>query len=255
MPPSATDAFNALQAYQPPSSADVLTQAESQYGVPQLQTQVNNLRTLTGNLTNSIAAVDPSVTGRTAGTLTTEAQRSALVNREQAPIVSQLGTATTGLNDANQQYATAETNAKDKATATNADNQAKRQALLDTYNIANAREAAAAAAKQQADAQAEAVREYNQSRADANANNSANRAASSGGKAPSAQDTKTAVANHVVSQFNSLKGKDGKVSEETWANALNDWTATGGTVRQFWQNYGSYVNNKYISTYSGYKAR
>lgn len=76
-----------------------------------------------------------------------------------------------------------------------------------------------------------------------------------GGRAPTAQEVKTAVAQNVASQFNKLRGRDGKVSNETWANGLNDFTAAGGSVRQFWQNYGSYVNGKFGKSYAGYNAR
>lgn len=161
MPPSATDAFTALNAYQAPSAADVLTQADTKYGVGDLATRVQNLQTLSGNLTNSIAAVDPSVTARTAGTLTNEGQRSALVNREQAPLLSSLASNNTSLDNANTQLGTARQSASDEANAEDSDNQSKYQKLLDTYNIANAREAAQAAAQAQAAQEAEAEREFN----------------------------------------------------------------------------------------------
>lgn len=164
--PSAASAEQALESYQMPSSTDVLQQAQQQYNIPQLQTQVQNLQSLTGNLTNSIAAVDPNVTGQTAGTLTTEGQRGELVDRERAPLVTQLGTANTGLTQATDSYNTADQNAKDQASATEADNQNKYNALLQTYNIANAREAAQAQAQQTAAQQAEAEREFNVSEAD-----------------------------------------------------------------------------------------
>ena len=243
--PSAADALSALNSYQAPSSADVLSQADSKYGVNDLQQKVSALQSLTGNLTNAIAAVDPSVTARTAGSLTTEGQRSALVNREQAPITAQLGTANTALGQ-----------------TTNNFNTAKQQQLLQTYQIAQAREDAAAQLAAQQAAQAEQIRQYNESQAYTQANDAANRAASaaasansSSGGTPTVAAQQSQVAQHVVGQFNSLKGGDGKVSEETWQNALNDWTATGGSVRTFWQNYGNYVNNKYIKTYAGYAAR
>lgn len=253
--PSAADALTALNGYQPPSSTDVLSNAMNQYGVNDLQSRVKALNGITSNLTSSIAAVDPSVTALTAGSLVNEGQRQALVARNQAPLESELGTNNTALTAANGDLNTATGNAKDAAAATEQDNQNKEAQLLQTYNIANARETAAAVAKQQADQQAEAVREYNQSEADSNSNNAANRAASASSATPTAAAQKTAVANHVVSQLNSLKGSDGKVSEETWNNALNDFTAAGGTVREFWQNYSSYVNGKYVKTYAGYSAR
>ena len=260
--PSAADALSALNSYQAPSSADVLSQADSKYGVNDLQQKVSALQSLTGNLTNAIAAVDPSVTARTAGSLTTEGQRSALVNREQAPITAQLGTANTALGQTTNNFNTANQNAKDAANMTIADNTAKQQQLLQTYQIAQAREDAAAQLAAQQAAQAEQIRQYNESQAYTQANDAANRAASaaasansSSGGTPTVAAQQSQVAQHVVGQFNSLKGGDGKVSEETWQNALNDWTATGGSVRTFWQNYGNYVNNKYIKTYAGYAAR
>lgn len=239
--PSAAQAEQALESYQMPSSADVLTNAENTYGVPQLQTNVNNLRTLTGNLTNSIAAVDPSVTGRTAGTLTTEGQRSALVDREQAPITAQLGTANTALGQATDDYNTANTNAQNSATAAESDNQNKYNALLQTYNIANAREAAQAQAQQSAAQQAEAEREFNVSQANSSAGS------------PTAAQTKQGAIAPITAQLNQLKGSDGKVSEQTWAGALQDALASGYSAQEFWQDFGQYVNGNYANTYAGWQ--
>lgn len=145
--PSAADALKALQAYQMPSSADVLTQAENKYGVADTRNRVNTYKTLTNNLTGAIAAVDPSVTGRTSGSLVTEGQRSALVNRERAPIAGQLGTANQGLSQATTDMDTAVGNAKNEAARTISDNTAKYERLKDVYAIANAREQAAAEAE------------------------------------------------------------------------------------------------------------
>lgn len=92
-----------------------------------------------------------------------------------------------------------------------------------------------------------------QERAFTASENAANRAASSGGRAPTAAEVKQAVASHIVDNFNKLRGRDGKVANETWANALNDWTTAGGTVQQFWRNYSSYVNPKYKTKYAGYR--
>lgn len=215
--PSAAQAESALESYQMPSSADVLTNAENQYGVPQLQTNVNNLRTLTGNLTNSIAAVDPSVTGRTAGTLTTEAQRGAIVDRERAPVVAQLGTANTALGQSTDDFNTANTNAKDAASATESDNQNKYNALLQTYNIANAREAAQAQAQQSAAQQAEAVREFNVSQA----NSSASAAAAVNPAAGYSVKQQAGSGNHLYT------GPNGQTNLYQYASALNGGDANG----------------------------
>jgi hypothetical protein len=87
--PSSADAYKAINDFNAsqPKANDVLSQADAKYGIPELQGRVSDLQGLTNNLTNSIAAVDPSVTGRTSGSLVTEAQRSALVNRERQPLL------------------------------------------------------------------------------------------------------------------------------------------------------------------------
>lgn len=252
--PSAADAATALNSFQRPDSATLLSSAEQKYGVGDLQNRVAALKTLTGNLTSSISAVDPSVTGRTAGTLTTEGQRSALVDRERQPLISDLNTNNQNLSSTTGDLNVAEGNAKDTANAQAKDAEDKYNSLLQTYNIANAREEAQRqAAAAEADRQ-EKIRQFNESQAQSDRQFAASQASKSSAAAAKAP-TKTDVASHIVQQMNTLRGKDGKVSEETWQNALNDWTAVGGTVRDFWKNYGDYVNNKYISTYAGYKNR
>jgi hypothetical protein len=152
-------ALQALQSFQQPAAADVLTQAETKYGIPDLTKRVNDYKTLTHNLTGAIAAVDPSVTGRTAGTLTTEGQRGALVNRERAPIVGQLGTATTALEGATGDFSMAQGRATNEANATVEGNRQRYAQLLDQYNIANSREQAA---KEEAARQAAAAEQSRQ---------------------------------------------------------------------------------------------
>lgn len=165
--PSAADALTALNGYQQPDSASVLGQAQQKYGVGDLQNRVNTYKTLTQNLTGAIAAVDPSVTGRTAGSLVTEGQRGALVNRERAPITAELGTADQGLSSANNDLSTANTNATNDANLTVADNKDKYNKLLQTYQIANDREQQQATAARQAAQDAESKRQFDVSQATA----------------------------------------------------------------------------------------
>jgi hypothetical protein len=246
--PSAKDAAAKLASFQQPDSASVLSQAQQKYGIQGLQDRVNTYKTLTGNLTGAIAAVDPSVTGRTSGTLTTEGQRSALVARERAPIVGQLGTAQTGLEGATNDYNTADKNARSEADATIADNKTKYDQLMQTYTMANDREQQQAKAAADAAAQAENVRQFNVSQA---------AAASRGGAAAkvSPADVKMQVSQHVAQGLAGSVGKDGKVSNETWSAALNDAVSAGFTVREFWQKYGQFVNTKYKSSYAGFGQR
>lgn len=253
--PSAASAETALNGFQMPNSDTLLGQAQQQYGVGALQSRVQQLQGLTGNLTNAIQAVDPSVTGRTAGTLTTEAQRGALVNREQQPLQTNLASDNQALGTSQNDLNTANTNAKDMVTAKQQDAQNKYNSLLQTYNIANARETAAAAAQADAAKQAEATRQFNVGEADTNANNAANRAASASSKSATPADTLLAVSQHVGGQLAGNTGRDGYVSNETWKAALNDYVSGGGNTRAFFQKYSQYVNPAYRTSYAGWANR
>ena len=72
------------------TSTDALNEALAQYGVPEIRKTVGGLRTTITNTTNALNNVDPSVTGRTQGSLVTEAQRQKQVANERAPIAGQL---------------------------------------------------------------------------------------------------------------------------------------------------------------------
>jgi hypothetical protein len=248
--PSAAEALKAYQGFQAPDSATVLTTAQSKYGIPELAKKVADFRTLTGNLSNAVMAVDPSVTARTAGTLTTEGQRSALVARERAPVVQQLQGANDALGTAKEDFSTSDRNARDEASMTIADNANKRESLLKTFEIANNREETARQTALEQAKFAEGQRQFNEQMA-------ASKASSKGGstKAASPAEVKLAVAQHVGGQLSGSVGKDGKVSNETWSAALNDAISAGFTVREFWQKYGQYVNPKYKSSYAGYVNR
>lgn len=92
MQPSA-DIYKQLTDYDAnrKSSVDVLNEAMSKYGVPEIRSRVSGLRTTLSNTESALNAVDPSVTGRTQGSLVTEAQRSKQVANERAPITEQYG--------------------------------------------------------------------------------------------------------------------------------------------------------------------
>jgi hypothetical protein len=241
-------ALAAVNSFKRTNSNDLITNANNKYGVGGLQTKVDDFNTLTGNLSSALAAVDPSVTARTSGTLTTEGQRSALVSRERAPIAGQLTETTSQAQKAQDQLTTAKSEASGEATRTAADEDAKYQSILTTYNILNAKEA-------QQREQANSDRQFNESTRQFNVQQAAAAKAASSKSAAPAKATKNDVASFIVTSLNKLKGKDGNVSNETWQNALNDWTSIGGTVKQFWQNYGTYVNDRYKASYAGYSSR
>lgn len=230
------------------TSTDALNKALATFGVPEIRNTVSGLRTTVANTTNSLNNVDPSVTGRTQGSLVTEAQRQKQVSNERAPIAQQLDSQGKALTD--QQQALQEAMGQATQTATNEvnDYNTGRTALQSEYDTTYKREQDTASAARQAAADAESKRQFDES---------LQASAAKGGSTakPSAQENKASVSNQIVGQLTKLVGKDGKVSNETWAGALADWVGSGYTIREFWQNYGNYVNPKYKASYAGYAQR
>lgn len=150
MPPSSATAYSALQSFKAPDPTSVLNQANQQTGVTADQQRVSDLRGAVNNLTTSLNAVDPSVTGRTSGTFTTEAQRSALVNRESQPIQQDITNRSQDLNAANADLNTATGQSNTLTSAILGQGKDTYQSLLDQYNGALASEKAQADAAQQA---------------------------------------------------------------------------------------------------------
>lgn len=148
--PSTATAYQSLTDYTKnrPSAQNVLTDAQNKYDIPGFTTRLSNLRGLVGNLTSSAEAVDPSVRGRTAGGFVTEGQNQALVNKERAPILSDLSKQQGALSTEQQGYDTANSLAGGMASAVLTQDQNTYQQLLDQYNAANARDVAAEQTRQ-----------------------------------------------------------------------------------------------------------
>lgn len=168
MLPSATDAYSALSSFKPQNPQDVINNANTQAGVNSAETRVSDLRGAVANLNTSLNAVDPSVTGRTSGTFTTEAQRQALVSKEQQPIQTDLTARNQDLNLASGDLTTAQGRSNTLASAILAQDKDTYQRLLDQYNASSAYEkqqadqnAAAAAAQLERDKLNESIREFN----------------------------------------------------------------------------------------------
>lgn len=140
MLPSSQAALQTLQSYKPRDSAQTLNEAEQKYDVGGYKTRVSGLRNLVGSLESAVEAVDPSVTGRTTGSFTTEGQRSALVNRERAPILSDLGKQQQALGIQEAGLGTAQSFAGNYANALFGQDQTSYQRLLDSYNASTAYE-------------------------------------------------------------------------------------------------------------------
>lgn len=167
-----TSALSALNSFQPTSSADILSQAQSKYGIPDLSNRVQALTGITNNLTNSIAAVDPSVTGRTSGSLVTEAQRSALVNREKQPLLTDLSTNEQNLNTAKGDLNTNQSFADSLAAALASDQTNKYNRLKSQYDVSKAAEDTRASQQLEQQKLTEQAREADLSASSSSANNS-----------------------------------------------------------------------------------
>ena len=148
--PSTTDAYNALQSFNStrPAATDYITKANAQYNIPQDQQQVSGLQGAVNNLTSSLQAVAPSVQGRTSGTFTTAGQQSALINKEQAPISTNLTNTTNALGGAQSVQSHDQTLANQMVQALLGQDSTKYQGLLDTYNAAQSASQQAEARKQ-----------------------------------------------------------------------------------------------------------
>lgn len=155
MASAGTDAAKAaLGSYTALGSQDALNTANNNYDVGGSTARLSALKGIVGNLQNSVEAVDPSVTGRTSGTFTTEGQRQALVSKEQAPILGNLNKQQSAYSSEQQDNTQKQALASQMAAALLSDDKNKYQRLLDQYNQSSA-EDAAAEQRRQADVQAQ----------------------------------------------------------------------------------------------------
>ncbi len=230
---------------------NAILQSQNQaLGVNAAQQTVGGLRGAIDNTTKLLNQVAPSVMGRTANSLVTNAQATRQIGNEEAPISKTLSDESGKYNEANTDLDRKTAAAQQASEGIYKGQQDKLSYLQNIYNTLYGQEKDTQARQDAAAAAAENARQFNVSQSNENARAAASRASSK-----AAAPTKADVASHVVNQFNSLRGRDGYVSNETWANALNDFTAIGGTPRQFFQNYGQYVNPKFKTSYAGWVNR
>lgn len=136
MPPATSaDIASKLASYdaKPVTSTDALNSALTQYGVPEIRQTVSGLRTTLANTQNAYNAVDPSVTGRTQGSLVTEAQRSKQVANERAPIAANITSQSQALNQNQSDLTDALGQAQTRASNQVNDYNAGRAALESQY--------------------------------------------------------------------------------------------------------------------------
>lgn len=220
------------------TSEQATNDALAQYGIPEIRKNVAGLRTTVTNTQNALNAVDPSVTGRTQGSLVTEAQRQRQVANERAPIAQQLDSQGRMLGDSERNLGELTTQANIVAANRVNDWQTGRQALQSQYETTYQREqnalAQQVAAEQARRAQANADREY------ALQKQAAASRASGGSSTPSAAQVKGAIQQGL----SSVRGKDGYVSPQDYAKGLKAWLEAGLPRDQYNKQFNSFRNPK-----------
>lgn len=211
------------------NSTDALNEALKQYGVPEIRNTVAGLRTTLANTQNAFNAVDPSVTGRTQGSLVTEAQRTKQVSNERAPIAGQMSDTTRALGDQTTALNDAQSQANMLATNRVNDWETGRKALQGQYDTAYQREQ---------DAQALALKQQELA---------ASRAQAS--QRSSASTDKAANRSNAISTLESvlkskLGKKDGYASPYDYNAAKSAFVSDGYSASEFDAIFGKYKNPK-----------
>jgi len=142
------------------SSADILNEAMKKYGIPEMRGRVSGLRTTLSNTENALNAVDPSVTGRTSGSLVTEAQRQRMIANERTPIAQQYGQQSQALTTESANLTDAERAANTLAQGTINDYTTGRNAIQSRYDDAYKVEQAAMAQQAAREQAAEQRRQF-----------------------------------------------------------------------------------------------
>lgn len=223
----------------PVTSVDALNEAMGKYGVPEIRNTVSGLRTTVSNTTNALNAVDPSVTGRTQGSLVTEAQRQKQVANERAPIAEQLGTQSRTLTDQQQALADALGLATGEANNKVGDWERGRSALQGQYDVTYKREQDVADRAAQAQAETEKKRQF-----DLGYQLDSRKAASGSGGAQ--VNPGEDFLSYISAQFKSSGGAGNKKitrqTQDSWANA---WFAQNGVSKENRQQYWNLFNKTY----------
>lgn len=240
-PTSSAAALSQLQKAQSTAQNpnQILTNENQALGVNSAQQTVTGLQGAINSTTKLLQQVAPSVMGRTANSLVTNAQASKQIDNEQAPISANLSTENTNYNSANQNLNTLQGQAQTAATGIYQGQQDKETYLQNLYNTLYGREQDAAKAKTAAAAASEAKREFNVQEAQAAAKTSASSSAAAA-KTPS----KTEVASQITAGLKKVTGGDGFVSPQDYAKAYDDWTAAGYSGSSFDSYFAKFKNPK-----------
>jgi len=212
----------------PVTSTSALNEALGQFGVPEIRKTVSGLRSTVANTSAALDNVDPSVTGRTQGSLVTEAQRQKQVANERAPIAGQLTKFSGALNDNERALQDALGQATTVANNRVADYTRGRDALQSQYDTTYKREQDAAAAE--ANRQAlQLQRQQSSSKASSSTSSPANI---------------SSAAATIDSALKTKLGRDGFASPYDYNAAKSAWASDGFDVARFDAIFGKYKNPK-----------
>lgn len=234
----------ALQQFQTAQSQaqdpNAILQSQNQaMGVNAAQQTVTGLRGAIDNTTKLLNSVAPSVMGRTASSLVTNAQASRQIANEEAPISKTLGEEGTQYNEANQDLNTKQQQAKDAAQGIYQGQQDKLSYLQKIYDTLYGQEQDAAKAQQAAAAAAEQRREFDVG--EANKMSAARLSASSGSNAA---PSRSQITGAIQQGLASVVGRDGYVSPQDYANGLKQWLANGLPRADYNKQFKSYRDPK-----------
>lgn len=165
MAANSTEALNELQQFQASRAnpLDIYNKATTDLGVQDVRGRVGSLRGTLLNTENLLNQVEGSVTGRTQGSLVTEAQRQRLANLERQPLAAQYGQQSKSL--ANEQASLSDllNQAQQRSGMEFQGLQAREQSLRDVYNSMFQREQEQRRREEADRAFAEQQRQYNES--------------------------------------------------------------------------------------------
>lgn len=119
---------------------DYLRESETRLGLPSSRERLAGLRGAISNTENLLRNVDPSVTGRTQGSLVTEAQRNRMVANERAPIADQFREQSRALEGETANLSELGQRSMAEAQLGIGEQQAQEQSLQGLYNLLFGRE-------------------------------------------------------------------------------------------------------------------
>jgi hypothetical protein len=226
-PGNSTQALGQVQATQKAAQDPntILANQQKAMGVNQAEQTVTGLRGAIDNTTKLLSQVAPSVMGRTANSLVTNAQANRQIQNEQAPISANLTKETGDYNNATSDLNNLEQKAQTAASGIYQGQQDKLSYAQNLYNTLFGREQAAQQAKQQASAAAEQKRQFNADLAEKQ--REANRSSGSGGGSGLGSGSSSSFG----SQQRADKGFNFQDANGNPTNAVNYSRANGVQIR------------------------